>query len=211
MQRLPGAGAGILAIDPDAESAARTEAIDFAALNLVQGDVAVVLPADVVVNLDSSTVTVDVRRIQSRGTAVGTYFARIFGVSSVDVSATATAIAEPVGPGSGTNCLLPIMLPDRWAESGADPNYNFPSVNDSYDPEVRWLDRIFTETAGGVALGVTRKLVAQGKIKPQDRTVIANTGNGLKTQDALNLQSPKAIEAKLEAFDAALNELDLTA
>ncbi len=70
---------------------------------------------------------------------------------------------------------------------------------------------IYTETAGGVALGVTRKLVAQGRIKRQDVTVIANTGNGLKTQDALNLQSPKTIEAKLGAFDAAVNELSLTA
>ena len=70
---------------------------------------------------------------------------------------------------------------------------------------------IYTETAGGVALGVTRKLVAQGKINRQDVTVIANTGNGLKTQDALNLQAPKTIEAKLGAFDAAVNELSLTA
>lgn len=130
------AGAGILAIDPDAEDAARTEAIDFAALNLVQGDAAVVLPADVVVDLDESTVTVDVRRLQSRGTAVSTFFARVFGVNSVDVSATATAIAEPVGPGSGTNCLLPIMLPDRWAESGTSPSYSYPGINDSYDPEI---------------------------------------------------------------------------
>ena len=70
---------------------------------------------------------------------------------------------------------------------------------------------IFTETAGGVALGVTRKLLAQGKIRPEDQTVIAITGNGLKTQDALNLQPPRVIEAKLGAFDAAVNELGLTA
>ena len=70
---------------------------------------------------------------------------------------------------------------------------------------------IFAETAGGVALGVTRKLLAQGKIKPQDVTVIANTGNGLKTQDALNLQAPKTIDAKLGEFDAAVNELSLSA
>ncbi len=70
---------------------------------------------------------------------------------------------------------------------------------------------IYTETAGGVALGVTRKLVAQGRIKRQDVTVIANTGNGLKTQDALTLQPPRTIEAKLAEFDAAVHELSVTA
>jgi len=131
------AGAGILAIDPDAEASARTEAIDFALLNTVQGEFAVVLPADVSIDLDLSTVTVQVLRTETRGSPIGTFFARIFGVNSVDITAVATAIAEPVGPGSGTNCLLPIMLPDRWAESGSPPDsYIFPGVSDSYDPEV---------------------------------------------------------------------------
>ena len=70
---------------------------------------------------------------------------------------------------------------------------------------------IFTETAGGVALGVTRKLIEQGRIEPEDRTVIAITGNGLKTQDALRLEPPKTIEPKLSAFDAAVRNLGLTA
>lgn len=129
------AGAGILAIDPSAEAAARTEAIDFALLNTVQGDLAVVLPGDVVVDLVESTVTVQVMRIQSRGTPVSTFFARVFGVNSVDITAVATAIAEPAGLDSGTDCLLPIMLPDRWAERGSPSNYGYPGIDDSFDPE----------------------------------------------------------------------------
>ena len=70
---------------------------------------------------------------------------------------------------------------------------------------------IFTETAGGVALGVTRKLIDQGRIEPEDRTVIAITGNGLKTQDALRLEPPRTIEPKLSAFDTAVRNLGLTA
>jgi threonine synthase len=70
---------------------------------------------------------------------------------------------------------------------------------------------IFTETAGGVAVSVTRKLVAQGHIRPGDRTVIAITGNGLKTQDALTLAAPTVIDPKLDSFDAAANLLGLTA
>jgi threonine synthase len=70
---------------------------------------------------------------------------------------------------------------------------------------------VFTETAGGVALGVTRKLIAQGRIQPDDRTVLVITGNGLKTQDALTLAPPTTIDPKLAAFDAAVNALGLTA
>ena len=70
---------------------------------------------------------------------------------------------------------------------------------------------IFTETAGGVALGVTRKLIAAGRIKPQDCTVIVITGNGQKSQDALTLAAPTVIDAKLEDFDSAVSSLELTA
>ncbi len=70
---------------------------------------------------------------------------------------------------------------------------------------------IFTETAGGVAVSVTRKLIAQGHIRRGDRTVIAITGNGLKTQDALSLAAPTVIDPKLDSFDAAASSLGLTA
>ena len=70
---------------------------------------------------------------------------------------------------------------------------------------------VFTETAGGVALGVTRKLIAEGRIGPDARTVIAITGNGLKTQDALTLEPPQTIDPRLTAFDAAVGALGLTA
>ena len=70
---------------------------------------------------------------------------------------------------------------------------------------------IFTETAGGVALGVARKLIRQGRIQPEDKTVIAITGNGLKTQDALRLDPPMTIDPKLTAFEAAVSDLGMTA
>ncbi|MGH7258716.1 MAG: threonine synthase [Nitrospiraceae bacterium] len=44
---------------------------------------------------------------------------------------------------------------------------------------------IFAETAGGVTVGVLRKLVKQGMIKKTDVTVAYITGNGLKTQEAV--------------------------
>ena len=44
---------------------------------------------------------------------------------------------------------------------------------------------IFAETAGGVTIGVLKKLVKQGIIKRTETTVALITGNGLKTQEAV--------------------------
>ena len=44
---------------------------------------------------------------------------------------------------------------------------------------------IFTETAGGVVISGLRKLARSGAIKPDDVTVAYITGNGLKTQEAV--------------------------
>jgi threonine synthase len=45
---------------------------------------------------------------------------------------------------------------------------------------------IFTETAGGTTVGVTRKLVETGQLDPSLETVLINTGMGLKTLDAIS-------------------------
>lgn len=65
---------------------------------------------------------------------------------------------------------------------------------------------IFTETAGGTTLAVTKKLLSQGKLDPNGVIVIAITGNGLKTLEALNLNSLDSIEPKLAAFENILNK-----
>jgi threonine synthase len=61
---------------------------------------------------------------------------------------------------------------------------------------------IFAETAGGVVVAVTRKLVEQGRIGRDHLTVLAITGNGLKTQEILagKTQQPLRISASFEAF-----------
>jgi threonine synthase len=65
---------------------------------------------------------------------------------------------------------------------------------------------IFAETAGGTTVAVTRKLITQGRIKATDRIVIAITGNGLKTQEALSLPELEVIEPKLASFETALGK-----
>jgi len=68
---------------------------------------------------------------------------------------------------------------------------------------------IFTETAGGVTVAVTKKLCEQGKLDPNLSTVICVTGNGLKTMDALTekVSRPDVIEPKIGDFDALLEQI----
>ena len=62
---------------------------------------------------------------------------------------------------------------------------------------------IFTETAGGVTVGCARKLYQQGRIQPDETTVLCITGNGLKTTDALvgQYEAETPISAKLADFN----------
>ncbi|MBM9467338.1 threonine synthase [Nakamurella leprariae] len=64
---------------------------------------------------------------------------------------------------------------------------------------------IFAETAGGVTVATLRKLLATGQLDPEAETVIFNTGDGLKTLDAIaDVVGPTAtIAPTLKAFDAA--------
>ncbi len=59
-----------------------------------------------------------------------------------------------------------------------------------------FTEGIFTETAGGVTLGVTKKLIEQGRIPRDESILICITGNGLKTQDAVTEKIGKAIRIK---------------
>ena len=62
---------------------------------------------------------------------------------------------------------------------------------------------IFTETAGGVTVGVTKKLIDQGMIPKDESILISITGNGLKTQEAVQdrVGRPQIIEAKFSEFE----------
>ncbi|HEX8967920.1 MAG TPA: threonine synthase [Chloroflexota bacterium] len=80
------------------------------------------------------------------------------------------------------------------------------------DPEIvegiRLLARtegIFAETAGGVTIGVLKKLVAAGKIDPDERVVAYITGNGFKTIDAIaeHVTPPLRVGPTLASFEVA--------
>jgi threonine synthase len=65
---------------------------------------------------------------------------------------------------------------------------------------------IFGETAGGVTVGVLRKLLKEGQLDPEAETVIINSGDGLKTLDAIAeaVDVPAPIRPTLEAFQEAM-------
>jgi threonine synthase len=62
---------------------------------------------------------------------------------------------------------------------------------------------IFAETAGGVTVAVARKLIDQGRIPRDEEIVLCITGNGLKTQEAVQgaVEKPVIIKPSLEDFD----------
>jgi threonine synthase len=88
-------------------------------------------------------------------------------------------------------------------------NGNIESVTDAEIVEAIKLlaetEGIFTETAGGTTIAVLKKLVEAGKINPDETTVAYITGNGLKTQEAVQdyAGQPLTIEAKLDSFERA--------
>jgi threonine synthase len=80
-------------------------------------------------------------------------------------------------------------------------------TDDEIREGIRWLaetEGIFAETAGGVTVGVARKLIASGQIPHNDSAVLCITGNGLKTLDAVNghVGQPREIRPSLREFEA---------
>ncbi len=69
---------------------------------------------------------------------------------------------------------------------------------------------IFTETAGGVTVSVTKKLIEQGRIKRDDLTVISITGNGLKTQEAVenSIGELTVIDPRIGSFQKTFNIIE---
>jgi threonine synthase len=65
---------------------------------------------------------------------------------------------------------------------------------------------IFAETAGGVTVGVARKLIASGRIAADSSAVLCITGNGLKTLEAVtgHCGESRVIRPSLREFEGLL-------
>ncbi len=82
-------------------------------------------------------------------------------------------------PADGHYAIQTIIGTGGWAEDVSDAEL-VESIQLLAETE-----GVFTETAGGVTVGTARKLHRQGRISPEESTVLCITGNGLKTTDAL--------------------------
>ena len=65
---------------------------------------------------------------------------------------------------------------------------------------------IFTEAAGGVVISALKYLAKSGTIKRDEVTVAYITGNGLKTQEAVeDVVHPLSVTPTLSSFENAFN------
>lgn len=62
---------------------------------------------------------------------------------------------------------------------------------------------VFAETAGGVVVACLRQLLAEGRLDPEAETVVYNTGEGLKTLDAVSDGVTYAVKPSLRAAKEA--------
>jgi threonine synthase len=110
-------------------------------------------------------------------------------------------------PADGIYATRAIRASGGWAEDASDEEIV------SAIELLASTEGIFTETAGGVTVACAKKLVAQGRIAPEEETVLCITGNGLKTTDALidRFVPEQAIEPKLAAFEKYMNEATVAA
>jgi len=142
---------------------------------------------------------------------------RIFGAQATGCSPVAAAFKD------GHDVVRPVK-PDTIAKSlaignPADGPYVLDvarrtggAVEDVTDEEVREgirllarTEGVFAETAGGVTVATLRKLVESGRLDPDQETVVFNTGDGLKTLDAVaDRVGPAAtIDPSYSAFTTA--------
>jgi threonine synthase len=123
---------------------------------------------------------------------------RVFGAQSAGCNPIAVALhagvdtitpVKPIGiakslnigdPAAGLYALEAVRRTGGWMDYADD---------DEIRDGIRRLARatgVFAETAGGVTVAVLRKLVAAGRLNPDAETVVFNTGEGLKTLDAVS-------------------------
>jgi threonine synthase len=178
------------------------------------------LPQQVVIPVASGSQLTKVdkafRELVSLGLVADTPY-KIFGAQATGCSPVSAAFK------AGHDVVRPVR-PDTIAKSlaignPADGPYVLDTcrrtggvVEDVTDDEVvegiRLLARtegIFAETAGGVVVATLKKLLAAGQLDPDADTVVFNTGEGLKTLDAVSpVVGPAAtIPASAAAFEAA--------
>jgi threonine synthase len=167
------------------------------------------LPDQVVAPMASGSLLTKVHKAFKEMVSIGLveeHDTRIYGAQSSGCAPIATAFEN------GSDTVLPVK-PTGIAKSlnignPADGPYALDAVRATggamahvNDDEIRAGIRllaetcgVFAETAGGVTTAVLKKLLESGQLDPSRETVIYNTGDGLKTIDAVSDQvGPTAV------------------
>src|SRR6187431_360939 len=161
------------------------------------------IPAQVVVPMASGELLTKIDKAFSELVEIGLATApeggwKVFGAQSAGCNPIATALhsgadhitpVKPTGiakslnigdPAAGLYALEAVRRTGGWMDYVDD---------DEIRDGIRLLARttgVFAETAGGVTVAVLRKLVAAGAIDTSVETVVYNTGDGLKTIEAVS-------------------------
>jgi threonine synthase len=158
------------------------------------------LPAQVVIPMASGELLTKVDKAFSEVAEIGLVEAtpyRVFGAQSRGCNPIATALwndSQDIVPVKPTGIAKSLNIGDpaagRYALEAVRRTGGW--MDDADDEQIREGIRllaattgIFAETAGGVTTAVLRKLIAGGRLDPDAETVIYNTGEGLKTLDAV--------------------------
>jgi threonine synthase len=177
------------------------------------------LPEQIVVPVASGAQLVKIdkafRELAATGLVADTAY-RVFGAQASGCAPVAAAFAAgrdvvtPVRPQTVAKSLAignpadgPYVLDVARRTGGAVADVTDAELVDA----IRLLaatEGVFAETAGGVTLAVLRKLLREGQLDPEARTVIINSGDGLKTPDAVadSVSAPRSVAPRLTAFEA---------
>ncbi|HET6699162.1 MAG TPA: threonine synthase [Nocardioidaceae bacterium] len=122
---------------------------------------------------------------------------RIFGAQAEGCSPVAAAykqghdVVRPVKPDTIAKSLAignpadgPYVLDVARRTGGAVEHVTDEEVREGIQLLAR-TEGVFAETAGGVTVATLKKLVETGQLDPDQETVVFNTGDGLKTLDAV--------------------------
>jgi len=148
---------------------------------------------------------------------------RVFGAQATGCSPVAQAFADgrdfvtPVKPDTIAKSLAignpadgPFALDVARATDGAIGHVSDAEIVEGIQL-LAATEGIFAETAGGVVVATLRRMIAEGQLDPGAETVILNTGDGLKTLDAVvPVATPTAtIGASFDAFEAVVGSTGL--
>jgi threonine synthase len=169
------------------------------------------LPRQVVIPMASGSMLTKIDKAFAELVALGLVEPdewRVFGAQSTGCSPISTAFArgrdvvEPVRPTGIAKSLAignpadgPYALDAVRRTGGAIADVGDDEIRDGIELLARTTG-IFAETAGGVVVATLRKLITAGALDPAEETVIYNTGDGLKTLDAIAARQAPTVTVK---------------